>query len=124
MEHDGLDRHAYYLSKDQILKAAEYMRLTEASQVVTTTVIKISILFLLLRITKLTITKWMARFIYVLITSLTIINIISFVALFVGCNPTKGGQCTSNKKTLELAYTQAGNLHCLAEERARITHDT
>ncbi|KAF2800893.1 hypothetical protein K505DRAFT_194844, partial [Melanomma pulvis-pyrius CBS 109.77] len=82
--HHGQGRHVFYLSEYQITQAYKFSNLVIFPFIFCTSVTKISVAFMVLRLTQ---SKWMRYYMYALMASLVLVNGSCIVVLFAFCRP-------------------------------------
>jgi len=83
--HYGQGRHVFYLNSNQINQSYRYSNLVIIPFIICTAITKISIAFMVLRLTQ---AKWMKVYMAALIVSLVLVNGACLVILFAFCRPT------------------------------------
>ncbi|TGO11086.1 hypothetical protein BTUL_0117g00010 [Botrytis tulipae] len=86
--HSGGGRHSYYLGIQGEINASKWSTLAQLPFIIATTFTKVSICFMIVRITN---SKRLVRFMWVMIGALIVINLMGFIVVAARCTPFEAG---------------------------------
>ena len=112
---NGLGRHMYYLSFQNIVKVGLYFHIIEILYILTSAVVKISACLFFLRIMARGKTKTLRRSLYILMGIIILLCVATILVILLQCIPIQAGwdprvkgKCWSYSQILGIGYAQSG----------------